>query len=380
MPLGFRKIEMRIGINASIVDLFLSGLGTYTVELSRELAKLHGDVILYTAQPEVCAIDAARMRQIRWRVQASQGRMGHLRRLLWTQTVLPYGLLVDRASLLLSPLAEGMFLPTVPQVIVVHDILPLRFPTEYPWQQYYFRYLVPAMLKRARAIVAVSEHTKRDLRLFYGIDAGAIEVVPNGYDRERYRVGLASQEMKVKYDLQSYLLYVGNLLPHKNLQRLLRAFALIAAEVPQLLVIAGHKDPRYHPMLAAEAQALGMAQKVRFLDYVPAADLPALYTGADVFVLPSLYEGFGLPILEAMACGTPVIASHTSAIPEVTGDAAVLIDPQDVPALAASMHAVLVNPEVREALRQRGLARAAQFSWDRTARAVLHILAKAAER
>jgi glycosyltransferase involved in cell wall biosynthesis len=380
MPLGFRKIEMRIGINASIVDLFLSGLGTYTVELSRELAKLHGDVILYTAQPEVCAIDAARVRQIRWRVQASQGRMGHLRRLLWTQTVLPYGLLVDRASLLLSPLAEGMFLPTVPQVIVVHDILPLRFPTEYPWQQYYFRYLVPAMLKRARAIVAVSEHTKRDLRLFYGIDAGAIEVVPNGYDRERYRVGLASQEMKAKYDLQSYLLYVGNLLPHKNLQRLLRAFALIAAEVPQLLVIAGHKDPRYHPMLAAEAQALGMAQKVRFLDYVPAADLPALYTGADVFVLPSLYEGFGLPILEAMACGTPVIASHTSAIPEVTGDAAVLIDPQDVPALAASMHAVLVNPEVREALRQRGLARAAQFSWDRTARAVLHILAKAAER
>jgi glycosyltransferase involved in cell wall biosynthesis len=371
---------MRIAINASIIDPFLSGLGVYTVELSRKLAKFHGDVMLYTAHPEVCAVESPRVRRIRWRVQASQGRMGHLRRLLWTQTVLPCRLLADGAAILLSPLPEGMFLPTVPQVIVVHDVLPLRFPVEYPRQQYYFRYLVPAMLKRARAIVAVSEHTKRDLEMFYGTNVGTIEVVPNGYNRERYRVGLASQEIKEKYGLQSYLLYIGNLLPHKNLQRLLWAFALIAADVPQILVIAGRTDPRYHPKLAAEAKALGVTEKVRFLDYVPAEDLPALYAGADVFVLPSLYEGFGLPILEAMACGTPVIASHTSSIPEVTGDAAALVDPQDVPALAAIMHAVLADPDVREGLRQRGLARAAQFSWSRTARALLSILVKAARR
>jgi glycosyltransferase involved in cell wall biosynthesis len=377
---GVERIDMRIAINASIVDPFLSGLGVYTVELSRELAKFHGDVMLYTAHPEVSVIDSARVRRIRWRVQASQGRMGHLRRLLWTQTVLPCWLLADGAAILLSPLPEGMFLPTVPQVIVVHDVLPLRFPVEYPRQQYYFRYLVPAMLKRARAIVAVSEHTKRDLEMFYGTNVGTIEVVPNGYNRERYRVGLASQEIKEKYGLQSYLLYIGNLLPHKNLQRLLWAFALIAADVPQILVIAGRTDPRYHPKLAAEAKALGVTEKVRFLDYVPAEDLPALYTGADVFVLPSLYEGFGLPILEAMACGTPVIASRTSSIPEVTGDAAALVDPQDVPALAAIMHAVLADPDAREGLRQRGLARAAQFSWSRTARALLSILVKAAGR
>src|SRR5919108_3792957 len=147
MGLAFRNIEMRIAINASIVDLLLSGLGVYTVELSRELAKLHGDVILYTAHPEICAIDLARVRRIRWWVQASQGRMGHLRRLLWTQTVLPCWVLADRAALLLSPLPEGMLLPTVPQVIVVHDVLPLRFPAEFPRQQYYFRYLLPATLK-----------------------------------------------------------------------------------------------------------------------------------------------------------------------------------------------------------------------------------------
>jgi glycosyltransferase involved in cell wall biosynthesis len=370
---------MRIAINAAIVDLFLSGLGVYTVELSRELAKLHEDVVLYTAHPEVCGIDSARVRRIRWRVQASQGRKGHLRRFLWTQTVLPCALLADRAAVLLSPLPEGMFLPTVPEVIVVHDILPLRFPAEYPWQQYYFRHVVPAILKRARAIIAVSEHTKRDLQTFYGIDAGAIEVVLNGYNRERYRVGLASQEIKAKYGLQNYLLYVGNLLPHKNLQGLIRAFALIAAEVPQILVIAGREDSRYHPMLVGEARALGLTERVRFLNYVPAEDLPALYTGADVFVLPSLYEGFGLTILEAMACGIPVIASCTSSIPEVAADAVALVDPQDVRALAASMHAVLVDPGIREGLRQRGAARAAQFSWGRTARAVLRILAKAAE-
>src|SRR5262245_60731341 len=208
---------MKIAINASIVDPFLSGLGIYAVHLFKELAKLHDDVIVYTSHPEVCDVKSARFRRIGWRVQTSYGRMGHLRRMIWTQMVLPLRLLADRATMLFSPLPEGMLLPTIPQVIVVHDILPLRFPQEYPRQQYYFRYLVPAMLNRARAVVTGSESTRQDLLTFYGLELSKIQVVPGGYDQRRYRVGLMSRAIQQKYGLASYLLYVGNLLPHKNL-------------------------------------------------------------------------------------------------------------------------------------------------------------------
>ena len=379
-PLGAQEegLDMKIAINASIVDPFLSGLGIYAVHLFKELAKLHDDVVVYTSHPEVCEVNSARFRRIGWRVQTSYGRMGHLRRLIWTQTVLPLRLLADRATLLFSPLPEGMLLPTIPQVIVVHDLLPLRFPQEYPRQRYYFRSLVPAMLKRARAVVAVSESTKQDLQLFYGLRANAIQVVPGGYDQSRYRVGLMSQPIRQQYGLPSYLLYVGNLLPHKNLHRLLQAFAPLSRKFPHTLVIAGRKDPRYYPPLEAEARALGVQERVRFLDYVPAADLPALYAAADVCVLPSLYEGFGLPILEAMACGTPVIAAHTSSMPEVAGDAAMLVDPHDVPAISMAMESVLGNAGMREGMRRRGLARVTQFSWARTALMILKILEKVA--
>jgi len=369
---------MRIAINASIVDPFVSGLGVYTVHLFRELAKLHDDVVVYTSYPEVCGVNAGQLRRIRWPVQASHGRLGHLQRLVWTQAILPCRVLADRATLLLSPLPEGMLLSRLPQVIVVHDVLPLRFPTEYPRQQYYFRYLVPAMLRRARAVVTVSQHTKEDILTFYGIDAGQIHVVPNGYDVDSFSVGHESQEIRAKYGLGAYLLYVGNLLPHKNLQALMSAFALISMRYSQTLVIAGRRDPRYYPSLEAQTRTLGIQARVRFLDYVPAKDLPALYAGAEVFVLPSLYEGFGLPVLEAMACGTPVIASRTSSIPEVAGDAAILIDPRNVHELSTAMEAVLGDAEMREAMRRKGLARAAQFSWSRMAMTILNILERAA--
>jgi glycosyltransferase involved in cell wall biosynthesis len=371
---------VKIAINASIVEPFLSGLGVYTVHLARELYALHDDVVVYTAFPNLCAVPASRCRSVRWRLQPSYGSLGHLRRLAWLQTVLPLRLMADRATVLLSPVPEGLLLRVIPQVIVVHDVLPLHFPHEYPRQQYYFRHLVPAVLKRARLIVAVSEHTRRDLAAFYGITSPNVHVVPNGFDAQRYRAGIASQSVKDKYGLEAYLLFVGNLLPHKNLSILLRAFASIAGRMAHQLVIAGKKDPRYYPALEAQVQALGLQGRVLFLDYVPAEDLPALYAGADACVLPSLYEGFGLPVLEAMACGTPVIASRASAIPEVAGEAALLFDPHDVHDMAQTIAAVLGHPDRRETMRHRGLARATQFSWRRTATAILGLLKEAVTR
>ncbi|MDE2058516.1 MAG: glycosyltransferase family 4 protein [candidate division NC10 bacterium] len=371
---------MRIGVNASIIDPILSGLGTYTVHLLRELVKLHDDLVVYTSCPEVCGIGSTKVRRISPKVQPFHGRKGHLHRLAWIQTILPFRLLIDRASLLLSPMPEGMLFPVIPQVVVVHDVLPLHFPEEYPRQQHYFRYFVPMILRKARAVVADSENTKRDIMTCYGIGAERIRVVLDGYDNSRYRVGIDAEGAKKRYGLAAYLLYVGNLLPHKNLHRLLNAFALISKRFPHRLVIAGRKDPRYYPALEAEARALGLEKRVSFLDYVPQADLPALYAGAEAFVFPSLYEGFGLPVLEAMACGTPVITSHISSLPEVAGEAALLIDPYDKEKLAGAMEAVLSDPWVREDLRQKGLKQAERFSWERTAKTTLEILLEAGNR
>jgi glycosyltransferase involved in cell wall biosynthesis len=369
---------VRIAINASIVDPFLSGLGIYTVHLTHELAKLHEDVVVYTAEAERCDVSLRQCRRVSCSIQPVRGGMGHLRRLVWLQTALPLRLAIDRTTILFSPVPEGLLLPIVPQVIVVHDVLPLHFPEEYPRQQYYFRHLVPAVLKRARLIVAVSESTRRDLSTFYGIAPQKVRMVPNGFDPQRFRMGLASQDVKGKYRLQTYLLFVGNLLPHKNLSTLLQAFAHVAGHMAHQLVIAGKKDPRYFPALEAQTQALGLQGRVLFLDYIPAEELPALYAGAGACILPSLSEGFGLPIIEAMACGTPVVASRTSSIPEVAGEAALLFDPYDVRDMAQAIEAVLGNAERQESMREQGLVRAAQFSWRRSATAILGILKEAA--
>ncbi len=365
---------MRIAVNAAIVDAALSGLGVYTANLVRELARLHPDLVVYTSAPEACGVDAARVRRIRRTLQPHRGARGHFQRIVWAQLGLPVRLLADRASVLLSPVPEGTLLAPVPQVIVVHDLIPLHLPGSFPRQYLYFRHVVPRILRSSRAIVTDSESTRRDVVSFYGVDASRVSVVPCGYDRARFRVGLDASAVKDKHGLERYVLFVGNLFPHKNLPVLFEAFALLARRFPHALVIAGRKDARYYPSLAAQARALGAADRVRFLDYVPSEDLPALYAGADALVLPSLYEGFGLPVLEAMACGTPVIASRAGSLPEATGDGAVLVESSDVRALAAAMEAVLSDPGERERLRHRGFAQVARFGWERTALEMLEVL------
>jgi glycosyltransferase involved in cell wall biosynthesis len=359
---------MRIAVNASIVDPFLSGLGVYAVSLLQELAKLHDDLLVYTSCPKECNVDSAKMRKIGFGVQPSLGRMGHFQRYFWTQTALALRLLADKASLLLSPLPEGMLLPVVPQVVTVLDVIPLHFLDEYPRQQYYFRYLIPRILKKSRRIVTISENTKHDIMSFYGIEPEKIHVIPPGFEKSRYRLGINSESVKMKYGLTDYLLYVGNLLPHKNLRRLLRAFSLIARKMPYKLVIAGYKDPRYYPELKAEIEALGHAEKVLFLDYVSADELSALYTGAKAFIIPSLYEGFGFPPLEAMACGCPVVVSNVGSLPEVCGDAAIYVDPYNIESIAEGIRKVIMDETLRQNLIKKGLERARLFSWEKSAR------------
>jgi glycosyltransferase involved in cell wall biosynthesis len=221
--------------------------------------------------------------------------------------------------------------------------------------------------------VTISENTKQNIMSFYGIDSERICVIFPGFESDRYHLGIKTEGLKKKYALTEYLLYAGNLLPHKNLQRLLRAFSLIAMQFPYKLVIAGFRDPRYYPALVAEAQVLRVSEKVLFLNYVPADELPAFYAGAEAFVFPSLYEGFGLPPLEAMACGCPVVTSNVSSLPEVCGDAAYYVNPYDIENIAEGIHKVLTDKFLRRSLIEKGLERAKLFSWEKSAKEHLKV-------
>jgi glycosyltransferase involved in cell wall biosynthesis len=364
---------VRIAVNAAIIDDALSGLGVYTANVVRELSRLHDDLVVYTSAPDACGIDPERVRLISGALRPARGARGHFQRIAWAQLSLPRRLRDDRASVLLSPVPEGTLFAPVPQVMVVHDLIPLRLPGSFPRQYLYFRHVLPRILRACRVVVTDSQSTKRDVTRFYGIEA-SVSVIPCGYDRRRFRPGIDAGAVKRKHGLDAYVLFVGNLFPHKNLPALFAAFERLAKRFPHSLVIAGKKDPRYYPALASQAAVIGEARRVRFLDYVPPEDLPALYAGADAFVLPSLYEGFGLPVLESMACGTPVIASRAGSLPEAAGDGALLVEPIDVGALTAAIEAVLGDSALREDLRRRGFAQVARFGWERTALEMLELL------
>lgn len=361
---------MRIAVNASIFDHRPSGLGVYTQALARALHELHGDLVVYTSRPDEmpCA------RTIWPWGEPSRGALGHLWRLFWTQTGLPRRMRRDRADVLLNALPEGPTRSPIRQVSVVHDLIPLFYPNDSPRQRWYVRSFVPAVLRASARVIADSAQTKADVVAHFGLSPGNIVVVPPGVDHQQFFPRTQTSVETGRLGWRAYLLFVGNLRPHKNVALLLEALVQIPGDLA--LAVVGHQDPRYWPALARRAEELGISSRVHFLGFVETHRLPVLYSGALAVVVPSLYEGFGLPVLEAMACGAPVIASTTTALQEVAGDAALLVDPQDVSGWARAITRVIGDPELRADLRARGLTQAARFSWSETARRVLLVAAE----
>jgi len=361
----------RIAVNASIVGNGPTGLGLYTINLIRALDTLRDDLLVYTSCP--LALNALRAPIVRTtrRVRPERGMRGHLMRLIWVQTALRVRTWAAGVDALLNTVPEAILGSRIPQVTVVHDLLPLFFQAEYPRQQYYFRSLVPRVLRGSRVIVAVSESTRRDIVESYGIAPEKVRVIYPGYDPESYSVG---ERRRPDPEEESYLLYVGNLLPHKNLLRLLDALAIVRRRRRVRLIIRGEGQPAYARAVRERVETLGLGSDVSFQGYAAEGRLRDLYAGAVCLVLPSLHEGFGLPVLEAMACGTPVITSSSSSLPEVGGDAALRVDPHDAIALADAMYRVLTEPDLRDDLRERGLKWVRAFSWRRTAEQMSRLL------
>ncbi len=362
----------RVAVNASIIGDHPTGLGLYTIKLIRALDGLRDDLVVYTSAPATLDGLHAPVIPITPAVRPDWGLRGHVARALWLQTVQRMRCRARGYPVVLNTIPEAILDRRIPQVTVVHDLLPLSFPPEYPRQQHYFRHLVPRALRLSRRVIADSQSTRSDVIRRFEIAPEKVTVVSPGYDPALYSPGDNGAEPSVGPD--PYLLYVGNLLPHKNLPRLLDAFAILRRRLQVRLIIRGEGWPAYTRSLYEQVETLGLAESVIFLEYADEETLRDLYRRAACLVLPSLGEGFGLPVLEAMACGLPVITSRVSSLAEIAGDAAVTVNPYDATELSDAMHRVLTDRDLREDLRRRGLERAGQFTWRQTAEHVSALL------
>jgi glycosyltransferase involved in cell wall biosynthesis len=233
---------------------------------------------------------------------------------------------------------------------------------------------LPRLIKKAAAIIADSENTRQDVHKSYEAPLDKIYVVYSAIDN-RFKPAQADSLQKVKkaYGLSEFVLLVGASYPHKNISRALEAFSKVKLTLPKMELVVAGGQAGYINLLKQQAKELNVTS-IKFLGYVPPEELPALYSAACVLLYPSLYEGFGLPPLEAMACGCPVIASNTSSLPEVCGDAVYYIDPYSVDDMSKALYAVTTDQNVRELLRQKGFERVKLFSWGKAAKQVYSVI------
>jgi glycosyltransferase involved in cell wall biosynthesis len=262
------------------------------------------------------------------------------------------------------------------RVVTIHDAIPyVHGETSTLLDRAIQRAWLPSMARRVDRVVTDSENSKQDLVRHLRLDPEQVTVIPPGVGPAFRPVpSVEAEPILRRYGIRSpYLLCVGSIEARKNLSRLLEAFAEVHASAPEWsLAVVGARKWKFGPVLET-LDRLRLGDAIRFTGYVDDRDLPALYGGAGAFVFPSLYEGFGLPVIEAMACGTPVITSTSSSLPEVAGSAALLVDPRDVTALAEAMYRVLMDDALAGRLREDGINRARRFTWDRTGHATVDL-------
>jgi len=382
---------LTIGIDASrAARARRTGTETYALELIKGLAKLTAPqrrLRLYTPHPpqhsDWPAAPHVETRTIPWPR-------------LWTHLRLSAELWRHPPDLLFVPAHVLPLICPVPALVTVHDLGYIHYPAAHrPFDRRYLDWTTRRHTRLARHILADSQATKDDLVNIYRADPQRVSVVYLGRDESLAPITNPEliRQTKAKYNITAddYLLYLGTLHPRKNLVRLVEAFQGVLPQLAQQksstaqadrpapqLVIAGQKGWLYNEIFG-RVQALGLENKVVFTGFVANADKPALLSGALAYLFPSLFEGFGLPVLEAMACGTPVLTSNVSSLPEVAGDAALLVDPHHVDEIAGGIAQLATNATLRHRLVERGFAQLQKFSWGRAAEQVMEILEQMAE-
>jgi len=378
---------MKIGISAFGTDGGKSGISQYAANVVGRLINLapEHDFVAFINRADAAWVQTWHPRLT---VIALPDWTGHpVASIFWHLAALPRLLRRHHCDVVFMPAGNRRLAWSygVPSVGTVHDFSQLHVPQKYDAaRMFYIMRVLPRMMRRLTRVIAVSESTRRDLESFARVPRSRIRVIYNGADLKRFTPRpRATARAELPPDLKipdPYVLYIARLEhPGKNHVRLLEAFAALKREtaLPHKLVLVGGRWGGAE-VIEARVRALGLTDQVVFPGFVPDAAIPALYAAADALAFPSLFEGFGIPVLEAMASGTPVCAADTSSIPEVVGDAGLLFAPLDVPAMTASLTRLLQDQELRQRLIAAGLERASRFTWDAAARAVLEELEAAA--
>lgn len=301
------------------------------------------------------------------------------RRILWEQLAQPWTLAdfdLYHALAFVAPL-----ILTRPAVVTVYDLSFIHYPERLPAsRRLYLRWFTGLTCRRARRVIAISHSTARDLTATLGIPADKIDVAAPGYDPDVFHPldAAATAEFRRAQDLpERFWLFIGTLEPRKNLTTLIEAYAALPASGRLPLIIGGGKGWDYEPIFAA-VERHGLSEQVRFVGFIPSEALPLWYNCAETFIYPSVFEGFGLPVLEAMACGTPVIVSDATSLPEVAGEAGRLVAPHDRAGWTSALSAAFEDQGWRQQARERGFVQAARYSWQETARQTLTSYSSAA--
>jgi len=372
---------MRVGLDGRVLTPRIGGIGRYAIRLIEAYAALKAteypelELVVFTApQTDRLLLDNLQVRLCE-RFQWSKSTV------LRSSILLTVGELLEHIELFhgLEPSGFPFFYKTRKSVVTIHDVTPLILPWAFlPRHRRILAAALSCVRRQADAVIVPSASAAADVVRYLNIDRDRITVIPMGCD-PRFQAGvdpLRTTAVRQHYGLpERYALFVGTLEPRKNLHTLLQGFARFRAECPKddvKLVLVGGPGWGQEP-LDEILDTLKMRDHALFTGFVEDKDLPDLYRGAEMFVYPSLYEGFGLPVLEAMACGIPVITSDRSSLPEVAGNAALLVDPTQPEALATALSAVVTDRVLREELRRRGLARAKDFSWEAVARKTLAV-------
>ena len=365
---------MNVGIVADRMNRKMTGVGNYVKNLLRELDRIKTNDNIYLLNYK----DSKKYNHLKTKI--INNPLKNITKsdyYLWHLYFLPHGL--EKLDLELVHIPENASfsrrIRNMKKVITVYDLIAYLFPFQVDLlTAIRYKLLIPKVINNADKIITISENTKRDIIKNFGVAESKIKVIYLAAG-ESYKE-LSNKEFNFifkKYQLpRSYLFYVGNISKHKNVDKIIEAFKKIKSKTNYKLVIAGKlsfgsKD------IKKKIKDLDLQDDVIFTGYVPEEDLPALYNGASLFVYPSFYEGFGLPPLEAMQCGCPVITSNTSSLPEVVGNAGIMVDPNDVDELAKQMERVLTNRRLQQKMRKAGLKQAKKFSWEKCARETLKV-------
>ncbi len=371
---------MRIAYDATSIPRLMAGAGVYTDNLLRALARVDSENE-YVVFARTDAFDELQRERPSFRV-VHVGARSRAMRLVWEQLVLPVQLRAQAIDVVHSPHHTSPLLNVGGRrVVTFHDLTFFILPERYPRRRlYYFRAVSWASAKAASLLICPSLAVRDDIVRILHAPPDKVRPIAEAA-APAFRViddRAPMDQVRRKYLLpERFILSVGSLEPGKNRTTLLNAFAELRRRgVEHKLVVAGQRAWKYGADFHL-AEELGLKGQVVFTGYVPPDEMPALYNAADLFAFPSLYEGFGLPVLEAMACGVPVVTSNVSSLPEVAGDAALLTDPRDAPALCDALERILRDDSLRAELRRRGLERAATFSWEKAARETIGVYQEA---